>query len=100
MKVDYMDKIYNYNDFIETNRENKKWLGYKVQVDDFMLTVNKVRILTDKTEIERMCKTIDNPKVMVSGEGVMLVSVLVEAVMNKHLVLSNPTYLRKWKRFA
>ena len=95
-----MDKFYNYNDFIETNKENKKWLGYKVQVDDYMLTVNKVKIATDKAETERMCKTFDNPKLMVSGEGVMLVSVLVDAVMKKHLVLSNPTYLKKWKGFV
>ena len=94
-----MDKFYNYNNFIETNNENKKWLGYKVQVDNFMLTVNKVKILTDKTETDRMCETFDNPKLLVSGEGTMLASVLVDAVMKKHLVLSNPTYLKKWKGF-
>lgn len=49
-----MDKFYNYNDFIETNRENKKQLGYKIQVDNFMLTVNKVKILIDKTKTERI----------------------------------------------
>lgn len=46
-----------------------------------------------------MCEMYDNPKVLVSGEGGMLVSVLVEAVMKKHLVLSNPAYLKKWKGF-
>lgn len=95
-----MDKFYNYSDFIEMNNENKKWLGFKVQVDGFLLTVNKVKLLTDKKEIERMCKTFDNPRLQVSGEGIMLTSVLVDAVMNKHLVLSNPTYLRKWKGFV
>lgn len=94
-----MNKFYNYNDFIETNRENKKQLGHKVQVNNFMLTVNKIKILTDKTKTEKMCEMYDNPKVLVSGEGGMLVSILVEAVMKKHLVLSNPAYLKKWKGF-
>lgn len=76
-----MNKFYNYNNFIKTNRKNKNQLGYKVQVDNFMLTVNKVKILTDKTKTEKMCKMYDNPKVLVSGEGGMLVSVLVEAVI-------------------
>lgn len=95
-----MDKFYNYNDFIEINKENKKWLGFKVQVDGFSLTVNKVKLLADKKEIERMCRTFDNPRLQVSGERIMLTSVLVDAVMNKHLVLSNPTYLRQWKGFV
>lgn len=95
-----MDKFYNYNDFIEMNKENKKWLGNKVQVGNGFLTVNKVKIVTDKTEVERMCKAFDNPKLLVSGEGLMCVSVLVNAVMKKHLVLSNPTYLKKWKGFV
>lgn len=95
-----MDKFYYYNDFIKANEENKKCLGFKVKVNDScFLTVNKVRLLPDKMEIERMCKTFDNPRLMVSGEGIMYVSVLVDAVMNRHLVLSNPTYLRKWKGF-
>lgn len=95
-----MNTFYHYSDFIKVNNENKKMLGFKVKVDDIVLTVNKVKLLTDKMEVERMCKTFDNPKLHVSGEGLMLVSVLVDAVMKNHLVLSNPSYLKKWKGFV
>lgn len=96
-----MDRFYKYNDFIARNTENKKTLGYKIQTTDgYYLTVNKVRVVVEnKKQLDDLFKKIENPTVLVSGEGHMTVSVLVNGVMSGHLVISNATYLKNWKGF-
>ena len=94
-----MDKFYRYSDFVERNKENKKMLGSKMQLGNIFLTVNKIRLMDDKKTISDTLKKYENPKLRTSCGEIMAASVIVEAVMQGHLVVSNASYLKKWKGF-
>ena len=91
-----MAKIYQYkySDFVEINKENKKLVDTKVVKDSICFTVQKARIMEDKSKLKEDIEKYDNPRIAVSGQGLMYLSVLLDAVVTHRLAITNVSILK------
>ena len=91
-----MAKIYKYkySDFVEINKENKKLVDTKVVKDDICFTVQKARIMEDKLKLREDIEKYDNPRIVVREQGLMYLSVLLDAVITHRLAITNVSILK------